>query len=71
MKPKYEIHNLSIDPAISKLRIMKQKDIICDIYEENLYECLSDNQIKQWENGKYEFSVLPITKIKEKAIRVF
>lgn len=71
MNIKYEIHNLSNDPANTKLRIIKQKDTICDIYEEDLYECLNDNQIKQWEKGVYEFTTLPIAKLKEKAIRIF
>lgn len=69
MTIKYEIYQLSSNPSNSTLRIYKQVQPVCDIYEEELYECLSDNQIKQWENGKFEFSALPITKIREHSIK--
>lgn len=68
---KYEVDRLSTNPANDKLRITFQGQPVCDIREDDLFELLTDNQVKLLQNGKFQFNRLPITKIKEKATQIY
>jgi len=55
---KIYIQKVSNNPSNTLLEVYAQNTRpVCKIYEEDFIEGLTDKQIEQLENGKYEFNV--------------